>query len=71
MSDMSKELLRKYINQQNFTNPNEILNVLKDMFRNMLQESLEAEMDESLVMKSTILLVNPLIILEMVIQRKQ
>lgn len=71
MSDMSKELLREYINQQNFTNPNEILNVLKDMFRNMLQESLEAEMDESLVMKSTILLVNPLIILEMVIQRKQ
>lgn len=48
MSNMSKELLRKYIKEQNFTSPNEILNALKDMFRNVLQESLEAEMDEAL-----------------------
>ena len=33
MSNMSKELLRKYIKEQNFTSPNEILNALKDMFR--------------------------------------
>ena len=48
MSNMSKELLREYIKEQNFTNPNEILNALKDMFRDVLQESLEAEMDEAL-----------------------
>ena len=48
MSNMSKELLRKYIKEQNFTSPNEILNALKDMFRDVLQESLEAEMDEAL-----------------------
>ena len=48
MSNMSKELLRKYIKEQNFTSPNEILNSLKDMFRDVLQESLEAEMDEAL-----------------------
>ena len=48
MSNMSKELLRKYIKDQNFTSPNEILNALKDMFRDVLQESLEAEMDEAL-----------------------
>lgn len=48
MSNMSKELLRKYIKEQNFTSPNEILNALKDMFRDVLQESLEAEMDETL-----------------------
>ena len=45
---MSKELLREYIKEQNFTSPNEILNALKDMFRDVLQESLEAEMDEAL-----------------------
>ena len=48
MSNMSKELLREYIKEQNFTSPNEILNALKDMFRDVLQESLEAEMDEAL-----------------------
>ena len=48
MSNMSKELLRKYIKEQNFTSPNEILNDLKDMFKDVLQESLEAEMDEAL-----------------------
>ena len=48
MSNMSKELLREYIKEQNFTNANEILNALKDMFRDVLQESLEAEMDEAL-----------------------
>lgn len=48
MLNMSKELLREYIKEQNFTNPNEILNALKDMFRDVLQESLEAEIDEAL-----------------------
>ncbi|MEL7568842.1 MAG: IS256 family transposase [Clostridiaceae bacterium] len=48
MSNMSKELLREYIKEQNFTNANDILNALKEMFRDVLQESLEAEMDEAL-----------------------
>ena len=48
MSNMSKELLREYIKEQNFTNANEILNALKDMFRDVFQESLEAEIDEAL-----------------------
>ena len=48
MSNMSKELLRKYIKEQNFTSPNEILNDLKDMFKDVPEESLEAEMDEAL-----------------------
>ena len=38
MSIMSKELLREYIKEQNFTSSNEILNALKDMFRDVLQE---------------------------------
>lgn len=48
MSNVSKELLREYIKDQNFTNANDILNGLKDMFRDVLQEALEAEMDEAL-----------------------
>lgn len=43
MSNMSKELLREYIKEQNFTNPNDILEALKKMFRDVLQESLEAK----------------------------
>lgn len=48
MGNMSKELLREYIKEQNFTNANDILNSLKEMFRDVLQEALEAEMDEAL-----------------------
>ncbi len=48
MGNVSKELLREYIKEQNFSNANEILVGLKEMFRDVLQESLEAEMDEAL-----------------------
>ncbi|NFE75539.1 IS256 family transposase [Clostridium botulinum] len=48
MGNVSKELLREYIKEQNFSNANEILVGLKEMFRDVLQESLEAEMDEVL-----------------------
>ena len=48
MKNMSKELLREYIKEQNFNSPNEILNSLKDLFKDVLQEALEAEMDEAL-----------------------
>lgn len=45
---MSKELLREYIKEQKFTSSNDILDALMDMFKDVLQESLEAEMDEAL-----------------------
>ena len=48
MENVSKELLREYIKDQKFTNANDILGALKEMFRDVLQESLEAEMDEAL-----------------------
>ncbi|SFD51966.1 IS256 family transposase [Clostridium uliginosum] len=48
MGNVSKELLREYIKEQNFSNANDILSGLKEMFRDVLQESLEAEMDEAL-----------------------
>ena len=48
MGNMSKELLREYIKEQNFSSADDILAGLKEMFRDVLQESLEAEMDEAL-----------------------
>lgn len=48
MGNVSKELLREYIKEQNFSSADDILTGLKEMFRDVLQESLEAEMDEAL-----------------------
>lgn len=48
MSNISKEVLRDYINEQKFTSPDEVLIAMKSMFRDVLQETLEAEMDSQL-----------------------
>ena len=52
MENVSKELLREYIKDQHFTNANEVLvGLKKEMFRDVLQEALEAEMDVELEYK--------------------
>lgn len=48
MSNISKEILRNYIKEQNFTSPNDVLAAMKDIFKDVLQETLEAEMDTQL-----------------------
>ena len=48
MSKLSKELIRQIIADGEFSTPNDIGEYLKDMFKDVLQESLEAEMDEAL-----------------------
>lgn len=48
MSNISKEILRNYINEQNFKSPNDVLVAMKEMFKEVLQEALEAEMDTQL-----------------------
>ena len=48
MSELSKELLRNYIKEQNFGSANDVLVAMKEMFRDVLQEALEAEMDTQL-----------------------
>ena len=48
MSNISKELLREFVKQQKFTSTSEVLESLKDIFKDVLQETLEAEMDEHL-----------------------
>lgn len=48
MSKVSKELLRNYIKEQNFKSSNDVLTAMKEMFADVLQEALEAEMDTHL-----------------------
>jgi putative transposase len=48
MSELSKEVLRNYIKEQNFKSADDVLVAMKEMFRDILQESLEAEMDTQL-----------------------
>lgn len=36
MSKMAKQLLRDYVNEQNFSNPDDILNAMKEMFKDVL-----------------------------------
>lgn len=48
MSNLSKDLLREYIKEQQFTSSDDILKSLKQLFSDVLQEALEAELDESL-----------------------
>ena len=43
-----KELLRKYVREQKFDNADQVLEAMKGMFQDVLQEVLEAEMDENL-----------------------
>lgn len=48
MSNISKEILRNYVMEQNFNSPNDVLLAMKEMFKDVLQEALEAEMDTQL-----------------------
>ena len=48
MSNIPKEILRNYIKEQNFTSPSQVLDSMKELFKDILQETLEAEMDTQL-----------------------
>lgn len=48
MSKLPKELLRDYVRNQNFTTTEEVLEAMKEMFKDVVQEVLEAEMDDHL-----------------------
>lgn len=45
MNALPKEVVREIIESNNFQNPKEVLTFLKDSFKDVLQEMLEAEMD--------------------------
>lgn len=48
MSKIAKELIREFIKEEKLTTTSEVLTSLKEMFREVLQESLEVELEEKL-----------------------
>ena len=48
MEKASKELLRDFVNSQHFTNTTDILNSMKELFSDVLQQVMEAELEETL-----------------------
>lgn len=48
MEKVSKELLRSFVKEQKFTTTADVMECMKTMFSDILQEALEAEMDEHL-----------------------
>ena len=48
MSKVAKELLREYVRTQKFATTEQVLEAMKEMFKDIMQEALEAEMDDHL-----------------------
>lgn len=48
MGMIAKETIKKFIREQNFTSTTEIMEAVKDLFRDVLQEVMEAELDMEL-----------------------
>ena len=48
MQNAPQELLRQYVQSQHFTSTAEIMNAMKEMFRDVIQQVMEVEMDEEL-----------------------
>ena len=48
MEKASKELLRDFVNSQHFTSTTDILNSMKELFGDVLQQVMEAELEETL-----------------------
>ena len=45
MEKTSKELLREFVNSQNFTSTTDIFNAMKELFSDVLQQVMEAELE--------------------------
>ena len=48
MEKMPKELLKEYVNSQNFTSTADIMDAMKEMFKDALQQVMNSELDEKL-----------------------
>ena len=48
MQRTPQNLLKEYVKSQNFTSTGEIMAAMKEMFRDVLEQVLEVEMDEEL-----------------------
>ena len=48
MEKTSKELLKEFVNSQNFTSTTDIMNSMKELFSDVLETVMEAELEEKL-----------------------
>lgn len=48
MEKTSKELLKEFVNSQKFTRTTDIMNSMKELFSDVLQQVMEAELEEKL-----------------------
>ena len=48
MERTAKELMKEYVNSQNFTNTNEVMAAMKEMFKDVIQQVMESELDVEL-----------------------
>ena len=48
MEKASKELLKEFVNSQKFTSTTDIMNSMKELFSDVLQQVMEAEHEEKL-----------------------
>ncbi len=48
MEKASKEMLREFVNSQNFTSTTDIMNSMKELFSDVLQQVMEAELEDKL-----------------------
>lgn len=48
MEKASKELLKEFVNNQKFTSTADIMNSMKELFSDVLQQVMEAELEEKL-----------------------
>ena len=48
MQSVPKDLLKEYVQSQHFTSTTEIMEEMKEMFRDVIQTVMEVEMEEEL-----------------------
>ena len=48
MQQVPQDLMKEYVQSQHFTSTAEIMQAMKEMFRDVIQTAMEVEMDEDL-----------------------
>ena len=48
MEKASKELLKEFVSSQKFTSTTDIMNIMKELFSDVIQQVMEAELEEKL-----------------------
>ena len=48
MEKQPKELMKEYVNSQNFTSTAEVMQAMKEMFKDVIQQVMDSELDEEL-----------------------